>query len=249
MSVIRLTPDICLTHTPAHLHLRFAQPLRVLSCAVLKGGFTQADHLLNLKVPKRIEVAETPETSLQRYAQDKGWQGTTVGMMTAASMNSFRYQTTICEGVTICALVTCGLSNLRRAGDPADVPSLLASPPEAGTINTILLTDAQLTDAAMVEAMMIITEAKTALMHSLDLRSPISGAIATGTGTDATAIISGHGPQIAYSGKHVRLGEVIASLTAQALADSIDWYFQRPERLQAIQSPAYQISSASSAGQ
>ena len=59
-------------------------------------------------------------------------------------------------------------------------------------------------------------------LQELDIRSPISGELATGTGTDAIAVICGEqGERIDYCGKHTRLGEVLARLVIEALSDSV----------------------------
>jgi len=73
-----------------------------------------------------------------------------------------------------------------------------------------------------VETALVATEAKAALLQDLGIRSPVSGAIATGTGTDALAVFAGAGPPtIHYAGKHTLFGEAVARLVLAALADSI----------------------------
>ncbi|TQV89569.1 hypothetical protein FLL46_01405 [Aliikangiella coralliicola] len=118
--------------------------------------------------------------------------------------------------------VTVGLSNSRRAGDVAEAQNIFAHKLLPGTINLNLFTSAKLSQAAMVEAMMIATEAKAAALQSLQIISPVSQNLATGTGTDAIAIISSPtGPEVHYCGKHVLFGEIIGKLTIQSITDSI----------------------------
>ncbi len=207
-----------------HIHVAFSPPQRVISSAILNGGFIKADHIVNWKVPKHASVCEAPEKSLIDYAKAQGWQGQVVGMMTAASMDSLRIEQACVEGIDITVLVTTGLSNARRAGDKADIQELLGTTHEVGTINLILIFSAQLTDAAMVEAMMIATEAKAAALQNSKVLSPISDLIATGTGTDAIAVISGSGsPAIKFCGKHVLLGEWIGRLVIAAITSSLSF--------------------------
>ncbi len=204
-----------------HVHVALERDWNVLSSAVLNGGLVQARHLLNLRVSGQ-PAHEAPEATLQRHARAQGWRGTVVGMMTAASLDSLRLACTQVQGVELAVLVTCGLSNLRRSGDRADFRLLSRAGP-AGTINIQLLTTASLTPAAMAEALMMITEAKTASLHQRDLRSPVSGLPATGTGTDALAVASDpHGPEIRYCGKHVLFGEAIGALVMEALGRAVD---------------------------
>ncbi len=137
-------------------------------------------------------------------------------MMTAASMNTFEIKKEFIDRTEILILVTAGLSNARRVGDKADYNN------DAGTINIIMYTSAILTEAAMIEAVMIITEAKTAAIEELKIISPISGKLATGTGTDSVAVISGYGPEkYEFCGKHVLLGEIIGKNVLDAVKRSI----------------------------
>jgi adenosylcobinamide hydrolase len=79
-----------------------------------------------------------------------------------------------------------------------------------------------LTPAAMVETVMIATEAKAAAMQNLGVTSPVSRAVATGTGTDAVAVACRPGAQpMHYCGKHVLFGEILARLVIESLHASI----------------------------
>jgi len=205
-----------------HIHLAFSSPQRVISSAILNGGLMKAEHIVNRKVPKHSSSCEASEKSLSDYAKAQGWQGHVVGMMTAASMSSLRIEQACVEGMNITVLVTTGISNARRAGDKADIQELSGSTDEVGTINLILIFSAQLTDTAMVEAMMIATEGKAAALQNVKILSPLSGLLATGTGTDAIAVVSGNGSQkIKFCGKHVLLGEWIGRLVIKAVTRSL----------------------------
>lgn len=198
---------------------------RVLSSSVLNGGLTSARHVLNLKVPGDLGELEDPAITLQNYADSLGCDGAVIGMMTAASMNSLRLYEDTVQGVDIVVLVTCGLDNARCVGDRAEYRSMMTEPLQAGTINIIMLTSVAMSDAAKVEAVQMITEAKSAALCEAGIVSPVSERIATGTGTDAVAVMSRVGGQeIAYCGKHVRFGEVLGRLVFDAVMDSIAWY-------------------------
>lgn len=213
-------------HTHRHLHVGFAFPRPVLSSAVLNGGRVSADHILNLRVVKNRDGTRGPfepsTVTLERYGREKGWKGTLVGMMTAADAESFRRVERQAQGVSVTALVTAGISNARRAGERAECRDMSMAAPESGTINIILLTDARLTEAAMVEAVLMVTEAKTAALQNLGVTNPVSGAQATGTGTDAVAIVSGTGPvTVGYCGKHMLFGEMLATAVMDAVTASL----------------------------
>ena len=218
-----------LEHTQNHIHIEFSKPHEIMSSAVLNGGFVSADHLVNMKVPKdssdkKGSANELPAVTLSNYCMDAGWHGTSVGMMTAASMKSFRMAKVIEQGVELVVLVTSGLSNARRTGDRAECRSMAEDSKEVGTINIIFLTSAKLTDAASVEAVLVITEAKAAALQDAKIMSPVSNEIATGTGTDSVAVVSVHGPEvIKYCGKHVLFGEILGRLVMDTVGSSIAW--------------------------
>ena len=225
MSEIKLSPWYQLHHTEQHVWIELLQgEHRVVSSGVLNGGLSRARHLLNLKVPRTFDGDVAPAVTLQTYADGLGASGPVVGMMTAASMESMRCYRQQVQDIEL-VVVTCGLDNARRVGDVAEYRSMVSAIEQAGTINILFLSSAGMTTAAMVEAVQMITEAKTAALLAAGTRSPVSGAAATGTGTDAVAVVSGLGQeQIQYCGKHVLFGEVLGRLTLAAVQDSIAWY-------------------------
>jgi len=174
-----------------------------------------------MKVAENFEgtkqIVENPENSLAEYCRQLQLSGTTVGMMTSASMDSRSSQ-----GVEISAMVTAGISNARCAGDKSDWRTFQTDANPIGTINIIILTSATMSHAAMVESVMLATEAKTVAMRRLGVKSLVSGAIATGTGTDAIAVANGFCSEtIRYCGKHVLFGEMLASVVIEAITESL----------------------------
>jgi len=215
-----------LKQTPEHICVGFSTEHPVLSSAVFNGGACHASNILIMKVAENFEdtkqIAENPENTLAAYCRQLQLSGTTVGMMTSASMDSFRRVSRSSQGVEISAIVTAGVSNARCAGDRADRRTFQPDANPTGTINIIMLTNASMSHAAMVESVMLATEAKTVAMRKLGVKSPVSGAIATGTGTDAIAVANGFGSgTIRYCGKHVLFGEMLASVVIEAITESL----------------------------
>ena len=212
---------------PTHIHVELDRPHWVLSSAILNGGVVRAKHIVNLKVGQNFDGVkgsfDAPEVTLSDECKKMGIEtGETVGMMTAASMNSFRQVCRVEQGVEVVALVTAGVSNAGRAGEKAEWREIGVTPLKSGTINIIILTNARLTQAAMVEAVITVTEAKTAVLQDLGVESPVTGKPATGTGTDAIAVVSGFGPvEVRYCGKHVIFGEMLAKTVMQAITASL----------------------------
>jgi len=219
-------PLFTLDHTDNHVHLALPAPRLVLSSAVLNGGWVRANHIVNLRVPENFKGERTdfqpPEITLADYSRTLGLAGSVVGLMTAASLASLRQVSRRTPPATVTVLVTAGLANAKQAGEAAEWRTIGQAAPADGTINLILLTNLKLTRAAMVEAVMMATEAKTVALAQLGVTSPLTGQAATGTGTDSTVVVNGwQNPLARYCGKHVLLGEMIARATIQVLIDSL----------------------------
>ncbi|MCP9456003.1 MAG: adenosylcobinamide amidohydrolase [Nitrospira sp.] len=195
---------------------------RVLSSAPQGGGVALVSYVLNHQVdghdvtpnghPRRFG---DPARCLRQVAARYGLKGTTVGLMTAVPMTQLvtaRYEA---EPLWIECFATVGVTNAVRAGEvgtkrAARQAELVSMVP--GTINLILLTNGNLSTAAMVGAVQVATEAKTAVLLEAGVPSMLSGSSATGTGTDVVVIAcsrKGEGPFCRYSGTHTVLGALI----------------------------------------
>lgn len=202
-----------------HLFVSWHGARPCLSSAPHNGGYCLANGVLNLRVDG-CDARHPPEATLQQYADARGWHGVTVGLMTAAGMDTLRYRSDSHQGETLELWLTCGLDNARRAGDPADWHGEASPPP--GTINALFATSLTLSQATMAEMLMVLTEAKCAVLQDAGITSPVSGGIATGTGTDALAVVAGYGAPERWAGKHTLLGQKAAQLMKTALRASID---------------------------
>ena len=217
-----LAPGLWLEHCDNWVRLCFEDPRPALSCAAVGGGVGSARQWLNLKVSGHDGAVESPQATIDALCRRQRWPGDTVAMMTAASMNSLRIRHTRIEDHLVMVAVTSGLANARRIGDPAEYRQLGETVAEIGTINLAVVTDLALSQSVMMEAAMAVTEAKVATLQQRGVRSPVSGQLATGTGTDAIAVFAGDGTIAAYAGKHTLLGETLGRLALQAIGASVD---------------------------
>ncbi len=135
---------------------------------------------------------------------------------------------------TVAALVTAGAETnaLRIGRDEGSAMEPDNGP--AGTVNIIVLTDARLSDGAMAQAIITVTEAKTAAFEDLMIPSSYTKGIqATGTGTDSVIIVSGNsGPKVTYTGGHSRIGCLIGRAVHQAVIEALERQngFKRPRK-------------------
>ena len=139
-------------------------------------------------------------------------------LFTGADMNNLSVQRRAGDGLEVYALVTAGAMHnaLRIAAEGGAYR-------EPGTINILVLSNRSLTPRAMARALVTITEAKTAALQDLDLRSsknPLAYQ-ATGTGTDNIIVAQGAGPQATLTGGHSRLGALMAQAVHAGVLDAL----------------------------
>jgi adenosylcobinamide amidohydrolase len=192
------------------LIVSFSAPLRVLSWAVLNGGFCYADHIINHRVRgSDRSFCDRPRPWLQRSATELGLHGKVVAMATAVEMENVTQASLSGFGVDVTCFATVGCGNALSAGDPASVMLERAAQPPLHTINIITVVQPGLSEPAMVEAIQIATEGRVRALYEAGIRSSASNLIATGTGTDCIAIACSDTGGTNYCGKHTKLGEFI----------------------------------------
>ena len=149
----------------------------------------------------------------------------TSGLMTSACMDNYAISTKKYEQLEVTSIITAGADkNGVKAGDKASFYEYDNNYfTHFGTINIILLINANLHDGALVTASITATEAKTSVLQDLKLESQYSTHIATGTGTDGIAVISNKNSSnhLENAGKHSKLGELIALSVQESLRKAL----------------------------
>ncbi|MEM3709092.1 MAG: adenosylcobinamide amidohydrolase, partial [Nitrososphaerales archaeon] len=74
------------------LILRFDEPMKILSSAVLNSGLRKASAIINHHVPKSFNH-EDPESVLRGIVKNLGLPDDTVGFMTAVEINNVAIKT------------------------------------------------------------------------------------------------------------------------------------------------------------
>jgi adenosylcobinamide amidohydrolase len=192
-------PGVVVSLTAEALLISSRELLTVLSSSPVGGGFTQTHHILNAHVHKGYDNPD-PAQDLIAFAQLNGVRGAFIGMMTAANLEKTRLAVEQSQGLTVCAILTAGLSNACSAGITPPAPY------RPGTINIILLVDNRLSHAALVNAVITATEAKCDSLRRLGRSAP-DGELATGTSTDTIAIAATErGAPLPYAGPATAVG-------------------------------------------
>ncbi|WP_235036511.1 adenosylcobinamide amidohydrolase [Actinomadura sp. K4S16] len=194
---------------------------RMISSAMLGGGIGPARWVLNAQVPGAYARTD-PVAHLSELAAARGLEGPGVGMLTAASVaRTVRRDD---EGVSVSATV--GLRVPTWAASPAGTPDPELAPLEGdgthartpGTINIVVAVPIPMSDAALVNAVVTATEAKTqALLEA--------GFPCTGTASDAICVAATtRGEQEVFAGPRSTWGSRIArAVHAAVRAGALDY--------------------------
>ncbi len=179
-----------------------ASPLRVLSSAVMGGGAGEARAVANVHVPKGFRCEASPDV-LARFVAARALPAPVVGLLTAAATEGAESDLVVDGDLTVLAVVTVGLSNRSAAGRSA----VAAWAPS--TINTVVVADADVDPAALVNLVVTATEAKTLALVEAGVRAD-DGSPASGTSTDAVVVAA------TARGRFHRFGGPVSELGAAA---------------------------------
>lgn len=194
--------------------------LYALSSAIHPGGFSYCDRIVNWKVPIDYDGNEPIEDILKQcgvWGYDPEYA---IGLMTAAKLTHASIKEVEGDRFKLICCTTVGTRNAARAGMPRSTFSAY----KAGTINTIILIDGQMTESALVNAVITATEAKTAALQQLGIVEYDTGHSATGTTTDAVVIAVSQGTHWnavhAYAGAASTIGCAIGEAVYETVLEA-----------------------------
>jgi adenosylcobinamide amidohydrolase len=249
--VLRVAPEFRLVRSGRFFVAELLVPHRVLSTSARNGG--QREGLKFLVNHQSCEGTDHRERHAQ-ITRGEAYHDAVCGeieidpavsavMQTAANMNYAAVVAASDLNVTVTAVVTAGVhGNAACAGDPAlwretetgwekvaaATPSLVT-----GTINTMLLVNHALSEGALARAVITMTEAKSAALQRLAVRSLYSADFATGTGTDQYCVAArlgaddggggGVAKEFGSTSPHSKLGELIGVTVRDATLEALRW--------------------------
>ena len=200
-------------------------PHDVLSWAIVNGGRRVASDVVWREVVRgelgpEVDPVALPAALLRRALAEAKLPDA-VGLLTARDVRSFEVAEAGDAGdadLHARCVATVGLANALAAGDPPG-----RSTP--GTINLCVQVSTPLTEEALLEALALAAEARTAAMLEARLPSPLSGRPASGTGTDCIVVAAPVTPpsvaRLAYAGKHTRVGSLLGATVRDAVGRGI----------------------------
>jgi adenosylcobinamide amidohydrolase len=181
---------------------RFDQPMAVASTAPAGGGIGRRRWLINAQVPTGYRRCD-PEGHVSELASALGMSGPGVGMLTAADVT--KVVRVVEAGVSV--ETTIGLSHPVWAASMEPTEEV----PRAGTVNVVAFVPTAFSDAALLNALCTITEAKSQAL----IQAGIEG---TGTASDAVTVVCfPRGEAEPFGGPRSRWGAPLARAVCSAV--------------------------------
>jgi len=209
---------------PPFLTARFAEPQRTLGWSLLHPGFAIVTDVVWVEVRNSdLGPSVDPHAFLKARLAQSGLPNA-LAFMTSRDIRRHHLCRRRAGGVEAACLTTVGLSNGERVG------SRKAQGLHAGTINTLVHVSVPLTDGALIEAISIVAQARTAAV--IDFQNAPRGTAITGTGTDCIVVASPlRGEPVAWAGLHTDIGEAIGSSVYDATRAGAEQWDRDFERL------------------
>lgn len=197
-----------------------------ISTSKLNGGFSSNfqyvfNHHLSQENIDYLENHDVEDYLIQQCWSLNVDSTYATGLITFAKMENVSIVYNTFEKIEVIAITTAGVrTNASKAGDSA---SYYEENGKFGTINTIILTNVNLSYETLLEAFMTATEAKTVALNDLKVPSQYSNGYATGTGTDGLAIFSNLNSDnvLTNAGKHSKLGEMIGQCVIESVKKAV----------------------------
>lgn len=201
----------CVTLDRPWLEFDFGADMQVLSWSVNRPGIVRARRILwrevrNSDLPAELDVDDWLARELHLHEAVDA-----VTLLTSRDIRFFTECRTSAGNVMAHAVATVGFSNAERVGHRID-----RSGKDWGTINVALCLNCGMTETALLEAMSVVVQARTAAV--MDVNLALKSGIATGTGTDCVAVASPTG-KTRYAGLHTEIGEATGRAVYTAVLD------------------------------
>lgn len=229
MELAKLTTGDIAYRYDKSIALIFSGRRKVLSTSLYNGGYHENfEAIFNRDMTQGSGMpcesfAPTYVESMKIVAERLGLTPErSSGMGTAAHMENAAVVSRSYKELTVTAIVTGGVeTNGGRVGDPASYYKTVEK--KCGTINIMLVIDADMPPGILARALVTCTEAKTAALQELMASSRYSSGIATGSGTDQTIIVANSDSSLYFecAGKHSKLGELIGLSVMAAVKEAL----------------------------
>ncbi|MFD1150326.1 adenosylcobinamide amidohydrolase [Saccharothrix hoggarensis] len=188
---------------PGVLVWRPRRPALAISSGPHGGGLGVRHWVLNATVPKDYARLD-PDAHVREIADDLGLRGAGTGLLTAVDVRDVVPAED--DGVRSWVTTGIGAHPTWAAAPPVDEVA-----PAVGTINAVCVLPVRLADAALVNAVATVAEAKAQALAE-------AGVPGTGTVTDAVVLLCpADGPAEPYGGPRSAIGSALARTVHRAV--------------------------------
>lgn len=204
--------------TPAFLLVQSRDPLRVVTTAPVGAHLTRARHFLSIPAPKELECSSSVvlATHLHSVAEQLALGRDIIGFLTTVDLTQAVVVTRHDTERAVMAVATVGVSNAARPGERS------VADRRPGTINLVVVIDADLSPNALNEALTTAVEAKALAVYESGTRTA-DRLPATGTSTDAYAVAcTGRGCRDQYAGAVTPIGFLVGRAVRDVVAQGLE---------------------------
>ena len=201
------------------LIVHFVDPQICLSWAAVNGGRVETSAVAWYFLSPEEKPHAGEMGGYLRLKMDEAHLHGAVGLSTGRKRYGHVEASAEWRDLRAWSVATVGLANAMRVGDPPE------DSPAAATVNVLCHVSRPLAELALLEALSVATEAKTAAMLEFGVCSVRSGLPATGTASDCIVIACPrNGLDDPLAGKGTDVGHVIGAAVYQAVASGIrEW--------------------------
>jgi adenosylcobinamide amidohydrolase len=208
-------PPFALHCAPPFLIARLASPHRALGWCLLHPGFSVVRDVVWVEVRNADLGPGVDPAALLRTKLAEARVPDALAFMTSRDVSRWRLSEARVDDVHAACLTTVGLSNAERIGERRHARAV------AGTINTLVRVSRPLSDGALVEAISIVAEARTAAI--IESRRPKGPPSITGTGTDCIVVAAPcEGEPLSCAGLHTAIGEALGAAVYRATREGAE---------------------------
>lgn len=196
--------------------------IQCISNAAVNGGRIKAHSIVNHHVKLNFEYTNL-ENIFEPIKNKYNLYEPTIGLLTAVKMSEAVFFNEKIDNINFTSLITAGFSNSIAPFDCDGVNNDYNYEKNytPGTINIIIIFDCKLTEYALVNLVITLTEAKTLLLSKYNIKTPNNNQ-ATGTSTDTITIgYVGNSPLIKWSGYSTKFGQCVGTTIYSCLEKAI----------------------------
>ncbi len=187
----------------------------IVSWAPHNPGACKSETIAIFEVPRKKKGVQPSRFDIEKALRAKKIPADSVALLTAAKVKDYARRIVHAEKLTVETIATVGITNARSV---LDEPDESFSP---GTINVVLITNTIPSLHGRLEAVGVISSAKTAALRSAGVESGASNRSADATGTDCIVIASSAKIRENRAGLHTRLGTMIGRAVFDCVTEGI----------------------------